>query len=558
MWNAEYISYKGNTNFSRAYQGEELVWEKNPYWSNEPFWIENAGSNNVEIRFDASNRSWIGYYRRWYITNIGEEVGSIYYSYDKENWIDLFASDNQYLTILPNERVWFKNESNISYEKVNTLGNVSYPLFVVNFGIINIGGNIHSFIHKWSSRNSKFSNSYALSCAFSNLPIIDASDLILPETKLTQHCYDNMFSYCSQLIYPPLLLPAKIIPSYGYKHMFAYCSSLIETSDMLATNVEMYGCEYMYINCVKIKESKPIRLTYIGLYGMHRVFYGCTSLEYPPELPATNISGQAAYYGLFHGCTSLKVAPKLNHILFYGNEAFRDMFYGCTSLEYPPELPAQHLDYLDSFCFSGMFRGCSNLKECAKLPEGNYKCRNYVFYYMYADCVNITNPCEFPSGYSIDEQNSKNVFDSMFSGCVNLQTAPDLSWVNNVGRETFKYMFKNCTSLLTPPKMPDLDFTSSDDSICREMFYGCTSLTESPILYSSLIPNNGYRQMFAYCPNLSKITCLATEFVNTYSVMGMTLNVSSTGTFYKHPDMNGWSTGISGIPSGWEVIDYTE
>ena len=31
--------------------------------------------------------------------------------------------------------------------------------------------------------------------------------------------------------------------------------------------------------------------------------------------------------------------------------------------------------------------------------------------------------------------------------------------------------------------------------------------------------------------------------------------VSSTGTFVKHPDMNNWSTGISGIPEGWVVED---
>lgn len=37
MWKADYISYKGNTNFTRAYQGSELVWEKMQTWTDEPF-----------------------------------------------------------------------------------------------------------------------------------------------------------------------------------------------------------------------------------------------------------------------------------------------------------------------------------------------------------------------------------------------------------------------------------------------------------------------------------------------------------------------------------------
>ena len=37
MWNADYISYRGNTNFIRAYQGEELVWEKWDY--SDAFWV---------------------------------------------------------------------------------------------------------------------------------------------------------------------------------------------------------------------------------------------------------------------------------------------------------------------------------------------------------------------------------------------------------------------------------------------------------------------------------------------------------------------------------------
>lgn len=35
MLNAKYISYKGNTNFIRVYQGAELVWEKYVVYMNK-------------------------------------------------------------------------------------------------------------------------------------------------------------------------------------------------------------------------------------------------------------------------------------------------------------------------------------------------------------------------------------------------------------------------------------------------------------------------------------------------------------------------------------------
>ena len=52
MWNAEYISYKGNTNFIRVYKGEELVWEK-PQSGDKiigyDVWLINIGVHKVDL-----------------------------------------------------------------------------------------------------------------------------------------------------------------------------------------------------------------------------------------------------------------------------------------------------------------------------------------------------------------------------------------------------------------------------------------------------------------------------------------------------------------------------
>lgn len=36
MWKADKLGYRGNTNYNRAYEGDELVWEKQQPWPIPP------------------------------------------------------------------------------------------------------------------------------------------------------------------------------------------------------------------------------------------------------------------------------------------------------------------------------------------------------------------------------------------------------------------------------------------------------------------------------------------------------------------------------------------
>ena len=64
--------------------------------------------------------------------------------------------------------------------------------------------------------------------------------------------------------------------------------------------------------------------------------------------------------------------------------------------------------------------------------------------------------------------------------------------------------------------------------------------------------------MFYGCTKLNHIICLATDISANICIDEWVSGVSSTGIFVKHPDMNNWTTGYSGIPSGWTVGDvYT-
>ncbi|MCQ2793971.1 MAG: hypothetical protein MJ207_01155 [Bacilli bacterium] len=62
--------------------------------------------------------------------------------------------------------------------------------------------------------------------------IIDASELLLPYTKLSEGCYQNMFANCSYLIGAPQL-PATQLEDSCYESMFQGCHSLnIFTSEV--------------------------------------------------------------------------------------------------------------------------------------------------------------------------------------------------------------------------------------------------------------------------------------------------------------------------------------
>lgn len=116
----------------------------------------------------------------------------------------------------------------------------------------------------------------------------------------------------------------------------------------------------------------------------------------------------------------------------------------------------------------------------------------------------------------------------------------------------YRELFYNCASLIAAPAIPA---TSVSTDCCRSMFGKCGNLTTAPALLSPVLATRCYQSMFSYCASLSYIKCLATTISATNCLDGWVGGVSNTGTFVKDANMNNWTIGGSGIPSGWEVID---
>jgi len=233
------------------------------------------------------------------------------------------------------------------------------------------------------------------------------------------------------------------------------------------------------------------------------MFKNCTTLTYAPTLPATTLNGEC-YREMFYGCTSLTTTPSLPATTL-ADSCYRDMFYGCTSLTTVP----QNLllaTTLTSSCYRGMFDRCSSLTNVPNLPATT----------LASDC-----------------------YRSMFNQCLSLTSVPtNLLPATTLASSCYKYMFCDCENLVAAPVLPATTLVNN----CYEYMFG------------SDIRNQNFK--------LASIVCLATSLSATDALknwVSWTLAQSSiaNGTFTKAAGVT-WSTGVSGIPTGWTVEDYVE
>ena len=145
------------------------------------------------------------------------------------------------------------------------------------------------------------------------------------------------------------------------------------------------------------------------------------------------------------------------------------------------------------------------------------------------------------------------VYSRMFDGCTNLLYAPKVLPATTLASNCYRYMFRGCTSLVNTPELP----ATTLSSYCYlNMFRNCSSLVNAPELPATTLTKQCYQYMFYGCTSLKTVRCRAKVTASsaiTYWLYG----VSPSGTFYGHSEY-GWSSGVSGIPSGWAFVELTD
>ena len=202
------------------------------------------------------------------------------------------------------------------------------------------------------------------------------------------------------------------------------------------------------------------------------------------------------------------------------------------------------------YALRNLFNGCTSLISIENLVLPATTLAKYCYGSMFYRCTSLTTAPELPATTL-----AENCYNNMFYGCTSLTTVPsDLLPATTLAKRCYYSMFYGCTGLTTPPQLPA---TALITGCYYSMFYNNSSLTTSPVLPALTLVQDCYRQMFYNCRKLNKIICLATNISASNCTNNWVSNVAASGTFYKASGMSSWTTGNSGIPTSWTLVDYS-
>ena len=350
------------------------------------------------------------------------------------------------------------------------------------------------------------------------------------ETSITE-IGNYAFSGCSALTAMPSLENLEIM---GYR-VFYNCSSL-ETVD-LNEGLTKIGDRAFY-NCTSLTEIKvPSTLKAVGsdtvfggctnltkvtfAYGMTKIpdymCYGMNTLttlifeaKIVDEVEETSITeiGQRAFYG----CSALTEMPELEKLEIIGGSAFYNCsaleevilneglttiggnaFSKCTSLS-EIRIPST----LESGDYGGVFDGCTNLTTVifaygmTRVPD--YICYNAKALTTIVFETGIPEATEGEEEITEEETSITEIGECAFYGCSALTETPVLE-----NLETICYRaFYNCSLL------EEVNLNEGIKTLESSAFEKCVALTE--VRLPSTLENVGGYGIFAGCTSLTKVT----------------------------------------------------
>ena len=437
----------------------------------------------------------------------------------------------------------------------------------------------------------------------------------LPATTLAMGCYVSMFQGCTSLTSAPEL-PVTTLASNCYSSMFYSCTSLTTAPELPARTLANYCYNGMFYGCSSLTTAPELPATTLVEYCYDNMFNGCTKLNYikclATDISASNctnnwVSGVAAT-GTFvqnpdmdewktgvngipvnwtvEGGYDFSTKPLTFNILSAGTinwtatntTVTKTIEYKLNNGEWTSiisntgssaptinviegdkvQFRGSNTQYATSESnynsFSGstaLFKAKGNIMSLIYGDDFKNKLTissTYTFYGLFSDCTGLTSannlilPATSLTNYC---------YGSMFLGCTSLTSAPKLP-TTTLANDCYYQMFLSCTSLTTATELPA---TTLANDCYKYMFLGCTSLTTAPELPATTLASYCYIDMFDGCKKLNYIKCLATNISANNCTKNWVVGVASGGTFVKAADMTGWTTGNSGIPSGWTVRD---
>lgn len=165
--------------------------------------------------------------------------------------------------------------------------------------------------------------------------------------------------------------------------------------------------------------------------------------------------------------------------------------------------------------------------------SSNYK---WVLTGSYIKCIgNIENLLDYETVASGAHPTMANYcYAYMFYGCTALTQAPVLP-ATTLASSCYQHMFRDCTSLIKAPALPATTLTVN---CYYRMFSGCTGLSQVPALPATTLKADCYHSMFRSCTSLTQVPALpATVLADNcydsmfYNCTGLKLSTTQTGEY---------------------------
>ena len=218
----------------------------------------------------------------------------------------------------------------------------------------------------------------------------------------------------------------------------------------------------------------------------------------------------------------------------------------------------QGFDNYIQFNLTGKLSACGNINSLLSHDESVYKnitdyttfetANGQTFYRLF---FNQTSLYDASALKLSTNKLSIACYDDMFYGCTSLINTPELP-ATNLANECYMSMFCGCTSLT---QAPVLQATLLEHSCYMSMFENCTSLVQAPILPAAFSADYCYRWMFNGCAKLNYIKCLMTYTSATGCTDDWLANVAAIGTFECDNKKYFTLDSSSGIPKGWTITE---
>ena len=151
---------------------------------------------------------------------------------------------------------------------------------------------------------------------------------------------------------------------------------------------------------------------------------------------------------------------------------------------------------------SVMFKGVNSENFTVGDPENDEGI--YVGFYLDGSAAASGDITSLINGVGGDAIVQFMQFYSMFYGCTGLTQAPVLP-ATTLAEYCYNSMFNGCTGLTQAPVLPATTLASR---CYNSMFNGCTSLTTAPVLPATTLASSCYNYMFSGCTGLTQAPAL--------------------------------------------------